>query len=98
MFVVPFPVEDGADYKHHVTFFNDGDIEEAVHKHITEENITVYSSYYIRDWEVDYENNFLLSATFESRHRLAKINCLAMFMYNTKIVSMHLCWSIFLSL
>lgn len=50
----------------------------------------MYSSYYFIDWKFDAENNIITAAKFESRHKQLEINCIAMFYFSDKDITLRL--------
>ncbi|KAF5296312.1 hypothetical protein FQA39_LY12529 [Lamprigera yunnana] len=83
-FVEPYPPQNR---DHTLQQIIDPEVDSAVTVTIENERIAHYKSYYFVDWTTDKETAHTICVTFESRHRRIFLDCVAMFMYNDKIVS-----------
>ncbi|KAI4464446.1 cilia- and flagella-associated protein 61 [Holotrichia oblita] len=84
--VYPIPKDD--DAYSHCLVFDDSDVEEAVFNEIKELGIAVYSGFHFVNWSFDEEKNGINAAMFESQHQLHEIECIGMFAYCDKAISM----------
>ncbi|GJQ86024.1 hypothetical protein Trydic_g14968 [Trypoxylus dichotomus] len=86
VFVYPTPIDD--EVYNHPLVFDDNDVEDAVFTEIKELGVQVHIGFHFINWSFDEENNGINSVMFESRHQLQEIECIGMFAYCDKMVSM----------